>query len=66
MIWTAAPPPPPSPANADSYILADLGVRGNLDLQAYLPVVVYLVGYVFGLLVFGPLSEHVSRSPVSL
>ncbi len=32
----------------------------------YLPVTVYLIGYIFGPLVFGPLSEAIGRRPVVL
>lgn len=34
------------------------------DVQVYLPVSVYLIGYIFGPLVFSPLSETVGRKIV--
>lgn len=49
-------------SNAMPYIAADFGVTG--DIQMYLPVSVYLIGYIFGPLVFSPLSESVGRRHV--
>ncbi|OQV06877.1 hypothetical protein CLAIMM_11391 [Cladophialophora immunda] len=51
-------------SNAVTYIAQDLDVHG--ENQAYLPTTVYLIGYIFGPLVFGPLSETQGRKVVTL
>jgi MFS family permease len=51
-------------SNAVDYIAKDLDVKG--DTQMYLPVSMYLVGYIFGPLVFSPMSESIGRKPIIL
>lgn len=51
-------------SNAMAYIAQDLNVHGKN--QDYLPTTVYLIGYIFGPLVFGPLSEIHGRKVVVL
>lgn len=50
------------PSNAIPYIVADFGIDSKA--QAILPISVFLVGYIFGPLVFGPLSETYGRRAV--
>lgn len=53
------------PANAMSHIAPAFGIettQGNPQLV--LPISIYLVGYVFGPLLFGPLSELYGRRPI--
>ncbi|EMR72256.1 putative mfs multidrug protein [Eutypa lata UCREL1] len=50
-------------SNAVSYIKDDFGITG--DIQDFLPTTVYLIGYIFGPLVFSPLSESIGRKPVT-
>ena len=49
-------------SNAVSYIAIEFDVED--EVQMYLPVSVYLIGYIFGPLVFSPLSETIGRKIV--
>ncbi|KAF2461944.1 major facilitator superfamily domain-containing protein [Lineolata rhizophorae] len=50
------------PSGASAQLAAYFGVHSQLELV--LPTSIFLVGYVFGPLVFGPLSEHYGRKGV--
>ena len=52
------------PSGAITYIAADFNITSNLKLV--LPISIYLVGYVVGPIVCGPLSETFGRRPVML
>lgn len=47
------------PSMAIPYIAATFGVTA--EQQLVLPISVYLIGYVFGPIIWGPLSEHLGR-----
>lgn len=47
------------PSNAMPFIASEWGITSQA--QQVLPISVYLIGYVFGPVVWGPLSEHVGR-----
>ncbi|KAI3327667.1 major facilitator superfamily transporter [Xylariaceae sp. AK1471] len=47
------------PSMAIPYIAREWGVTS--DTQLFLPISTYLIGYVFGPLLWGPLSEHIGR-----
>ncbi|KJZ80216.1 hypothetical protein HIM_00066 [Hirsutella minnesotensis 3608] len=52
------------PSMAVPYITAEFGV-GSTE-QKVLPISIFLIGYVFGPIVWGPLSEHLGRRVPSL
>ncbi|KAI1187844.1 major facilitator superfamily transporter [Nemania serpens] len=52
------------PSMAVPYITREWGVTS--DLQKVLPISTYLIGYVFGPLLWGPLSEHIGRRNLSI
>ncbi|KAJ6784104.1 hypothetical protein PWT90_08582 [Aphanocladium album] len=52
------------PSQAIPFIADSFGVTS--DTQRVLPISVFLVGYVFGPLIWGPLSEHVGRRSLTL
>ncbi|KAI1112744.1 major facilitator superfamily transporter [Nemania sp. NC0429] len=52
------------PSMAVPFITREYGVTS--DLQMVLPISVYLIGYVFGPLLWGPLSEHIGRRDLSI
>ncbi|KAH7324577.1 major facilitator superfamily domain-containing protein [Stachybotrys elegans] len=50
------------PANASPHIAKDFGISTDpSNVQLILPVSIYLVGFIFGPLLFGPLSEVYGR-----
>ncbi|KXJ96418.1 major facilitator superfamily domain-containing protein [Microdochium bolleyi] len=51
------------PSLAIPNIAADFGVTGQAQLV--LPISVFLIGFVFGPLLWGPLTEYVGRRPVT-
>ncbi|KAI1761213.1 major facilitator superfamily protein [Hypoxylon sp. FL1150] len=52
------------PSGAVSFIAADFGVDN--EQQLILPITCYLIGYILGPFVFGPLSETYGRRPITL
>ncbi|KAI2627563.1 major facilitator superfamily protein [Hypoxylon sp. NC1633] len=52
------------PSGAASFIAADFGVENEQLL--ILPITCYLIGYILGPIVFGPLSETYGRRPITL
>ncbi|KAI2637675.1 major facilitator superfamily protein [Hypomontagnella submonticulosa] len=52
------------PSGAVSFIAADFGVTNSQLLT--LPITCYLIGYILGPVVFGPLSETYGRRPITL
>ncbi|KAF6844103.1 Polyamine transporter 3 [Colletotrichum musicola] len=52
------------PSNAIPFITAEWGIT-NQQAQV-LPISVYLIGYVFGPVLWGPLSEHVGRRKLTI
>lgn len=52
------------PSGAVSFIAADFGVDDEQLLT--LPITCYLIGYILGPVVFGPLSETYGRRPITL
>ncbi|KAI0972926.1 major facilitator superfamily transporter [Xylaria arbuscula] len=52
------------PSMAVPYITREWGVTS--DTQKVLPISTYLIGYVFGPLLWGPLSEHIGRRRLSV
>lgn len=54
------------PAEATPFILDEFHITHHREVQLVLPISVALVGYVFGPLLFGPLSETFGRKPILL
>ncbi|TDZ67340.1 Citrinin biosynthesis cluster MFS transporter mrr1 [Colletotrichum trifolii] len=52
------------PSNAIPFITAEWGITN--EQQQVLPISVYLIGYVFGPVVWGPLSEHIGRRTLTI
>ncbi|KAI1298626.1 major facilitator superfamily transporter [Xylaria venustula] len=52
------------PSMAVPYITREWGITS--DTQKVLPISTYLIGYVFGPLLWGPLSEHIGRRRLSI
>ncbi|KAI1422774.1 major facilitator superfamily transporter [Xylaria sp. FL1777] len=52
------------PSMAVPYITREWGVTS--DTQKVLPISTYLIGYVFGPLLWGPLSEHIGRRNLTI
>ncbi|KAI1270851.1 major facilitator superfamily transporter [Xylaria sp. FL0933] len=52
------------PSMAVPYMTREWGVTS--DTQKVLPISIYLIGYVFGPLLWGPLSEHIGRRNLSI
>ncbi|KAJ5604111.1 major facilitator superfamily domain-containing protein, partial [Penicillium hordei] len=52
------------PSGAIDFIAADFGISNQQQLV--LPITTYLIGYVLGPIIFGPLSETYGRRPVMI
>ncbi|KAI0098590.1 major facilitator superfamily transporter [Hypoxylon sp. NC0597] len=52
------------PSMAIPYMMKEWGVTSKM--QSVLPISTYLMGYVFGPIVWGPLSEHIGRRNLSV
>ncbi|KAL0940345.1 Polyamine transporter 3 [Colletotrichum truncatum] len=52
------------PSNAIPFITSEWGITS--PQQQVLPISVYLIGYVFGPVVWGPLSEHLGRRVLTI
>ncbi|KAI1337619.1 major facilitator superfamily transporter [Xylariaceae sp. FL0016] len=52
------------PSMAIPYIAKEFGVTS--ELQLVLPISTYLIGYVFGPILWGPMSEHIGRRDLSI
>ncbi|KAI1411254.1 major facilitator superfamily transporter [Hypoxylon sp. FL1857] len=52
------------PSMAIPYMMKEWGVTS--EIQSVLPISTYLMGYVFGPIVWGPLSEHIGRRNLSV
>ncbi|KAI0837456.1 major facilitator superfamily transporter [Hypoxylon sp. FL0890] len=52
------------PSMAIPYMMKEWGVTSKI--QSVLPISTYLMGYVFGPIVWGPLSEHIGRRNLSV
>ncbi|OLN86746.1 Polyamine transporter 3 [Colletotrichum chlorophyti] len=52
------------PSNAIPFITAEWGITS--EQQKVLPISIYLIGYVFGPVVWAPLSEHLGRRTLTI